>query len=107
MLEWGTRSDLLEAAERLGTRPPALGARPELAPWAEPYWRCFLDLARERPSGTPPSAIPLAALRHWLAEEGVVCPVARAEFREIVAALDDAWLAHARKTAQPPEEPLR
>ena len=87
--------------------PPALAARPEVAPWAEPYWRCFLDLARERPPGAPPAAIPLVALRHWLAEEGIACPLARGEFREIVALLDDAWLAHARKAAQPPEDAPR
>ncbi len=78
-----------------------------MAPWAEPYWRCFLELARERPPGPPPAAISLAALRHWLDEEGIAYPLARGEFREIVAHLDDAWLAHARKAAQPPEDAPR
>ncbi len=90
--------------ERTGAAPPALADRPEVQPWAEPYWRCFLDLARERPPGPPPAAIPLAALRHWLAEEGIACPLARAEFRRIVGDLDDAWLAHARTLSRPPPE---
>ncbi|BBK44022.1 hypothetical protein STVA_40420 [Allostella vacuolata] len=74
--------------------PAALAARPEIAPWAEPYWRAFLDLARERPPGPPPGPIPLSAVREWLAEERIDDPGLRAEFREIVGLLDQAWIAH-------------
>ncbi|BBK30587.1 hypothetical protein EDC65_1974 [Stella humosa] len=94
MLEWGARADLLEArAAGTGIVPPALASRPEIAPWADPYWRAFLDLSRER---LPAGAIPLAAIRTWLDEEQVRDPVLRGEFRELVVALDQQWLAASR-----------
>ncbi len=107
VLEWGAQADLLEARRQWsGVAPPALADRPEVAPWAEPYWRAFLDLARERDPGPPPRPITLGAVRDWLAEEQVADPVVRGEFRRIVTLLDAAWLdrALARSTDPRPQE---
>jgi hypothetical protein len=81
--------------------PAALADRPQVAPWAEPYWRAFLDLARERHPGPPPRPIPLAAIRAWLAWEQVGDPALRDEFRRIVILLDTAWLDHAARSRSP------
>ncbi|MGE0724923.1 MAG: hypothetical protein AB7O45_11135 [Alphaproteobacteria bacterium] len=88
---------ILEANALAGARTSALDARPTVDPWAEPYWRAFLDLARER---HPPLApIPLSAVRAWLDEEQIDDPAERAAFREIVARLDGQWLERARRAS--------
>lgn len=75
--------------------PAPLADRPEIAPWAESYWRAFLDLARERHPGPPPHPITLQQIRTWLDEEQVSEPRLRDEFRRIVTLLDAAWLDRA------------
>jgi len=84
--------------------PPALARRPQVDPWAEPYWLAFLALSHHRPLGVAgASPIPVGEIRAWLDEEGIADPVARGEFRAVLAALDAAWLAHHRsKEASPP-----
>lgn len=99
-MEWGPHITLLEKqVEDTGKNPKSLQKRPVLFEDLIPVWNAFQSLSRHRPifdMGLP-GLIPLSELKVYMDMNGIEDGDHRAEFVELIGAMDDVYIEHGLK----------
>ena len=83
----------MEQEERTGRTPPALASRPDLSPWAKPYWDAWTYLRSSRPLGFGAVGwIPVSEISSYLDIIGETDVFERLRTVRMVSSLDAVYV---------------
>lgn len=80
--------------------PTPLDEEPELLPGLEVFWNAWNSLHSMRPCGFGPAPLPLADIAAYLELRSIRDPDLKADYLELLLAMDATWLGWARNKVE-------
>jgi hypothetical protein len=90
---------VLETRRKRGHHVQALADWPDVYDDLAFVWKAFWDLSRARPTGFGPAPIPPSDILAWM-QIYQLPPDQRAEFYELLTAMDEEWMVWASKESE-------